>query len=175
MVGNAVVKGLALMEAFKSPRCESYGTTEEVPGRAPTAALRRPRRRVDESANRARGAGERVKKSYEKCHKENAEIDLLRVDGSTVYVEFKGKDAKDASGLDDATDDLADSGEFDEDTFSGLAPTLALLSAVECLVDATDYPGQSDDLTDGESWDGWKYKERDGAGAEVTLSFTATA
>lgn len=43
------------------------------------------------------------------------------------------------------------------------------------MVGETGYPGSYDQLTDGEEWEGWRYREQSGAGSEVTFVFEARA
>ena len=57
---------------------------------------------------------------------------------------------------------------------TGLAIAIAVVSSMECLVEATGYPGLADDIRSGETWGGWTYSETTGAGAEVTMAFEAT-
>jgi hypothetical protein len=42
-------------------------------------------------------------------------------------------------------------------------------------VEETGYPGSSDQLEDGDEWDGWRYETEEGAGSEFTATFIATS
>lgn len=110
--------------------------------------------------------------AYDACYNEDTELDLLVLDGSEVRVEVTGDDARARSGTDDELDAL-EAGR-DDVGMDGFAVALRMLMDVECLVEETTYPGSAEQLTDGDEWDGWRYAEDDGAGSEVTFSFTST-
>lgn len=99
----------------------------------------------------------------------NPKNDLLRVEGSTVFLEILGEDARAlAQGSDVTADNVLDA------DMTGLAIAIAVVSSMECLVEATGYPGLAADIRSGETWGGWTYSETTGAGAEVTMAFEAT-
>ena len=111
---------------------------------------------------------------YDACDQPEAKTDLVHLDGESVNVEVKGEAAKTMSGGDDAADNLGMRGEFDDGDTEGLAIMLATMSAVDCMVENTDFPGDSTQLQDGDEWDGWSYSEESGTGSEVTFTFTST-
>lgn len=120
------------------------------------------------------GSSAEAQAAYDACATPDAEINLVRMDGRSVLVELVGDDARVASGGEDAADEVA-TGELSEDSLSGLGMSMALLFAVECLVEETGYPGTSDQLTDGDEWDGWRYTETSGAGWEFTAMFESVS
>jgi outer membrane murein-binding lipoprotein Lpp len=118
---------------------------------------------------------EEAQAAYDACLNPKADTNVLRLDGSTVHVELVGDAAKSFSDSDDAVDNLENAGEFDDDDINGLVVGMLMLTAVDCMVEKTNYPGSSDDLTDGDKWEGWKYTEKDGTGAEMKMAFSATS
>lgn len=113
---------------------------------------------------------DRAKAAYDECVTPDAEIQLLRHDKNKVILEVKGDDARATAKIDDTIKNLGK----DDASLDGLGVMLAIVMGAECLVEQTGYPGKSDQLRDGETWDGWKYTETPGAGSEVTMTFTAT-
>lgn len=86
--------------------------------------------------------------------------DLVTLDGDTVRLEMTGDAARAAAG-------------HSEDV-SAAGIMLQFISAEDCLIDATLYPGRAQALEDGDEWDGWRYSTDDGAGSEIRSAFTAT-
>ena len=78
------------------------------------------------------------------------------------------------AGNDDAVNSIEDGG-LTQEGASGLVISFALLGAVACLVEETNYPGSSDQLTDGDEWDGWRFHEKSPVGSEFTATFEATS
>lgn len=120
-------------------------------------------------------ANEEAQIAYDACFNPDADPNLLQLDGDTVKVEVLGENAKALAGFGDAADNVEASGEFDDNDVDGFVVGVLMMSAIECLVDETGYPGSSDTLTDGEEWDGWRYSENAGAGSEMTFSFESTS
>lgn len=120
-------------------------------------------------------ANDAAQAAYDACLNPKADPDLLRIDGDTVQVEVIGDNAKALAGFSDAADNLTTTGKADDDDVDGFVVGMLMMSAVDCLVEETGYPGTSDALTDGEEWDGWTYSEEAGAGSEVTFSFKSTS
>lgn len=116
---------------------------------------------------------EAAQAAYDSCDRPEAKTDLVHLDDETVTVEVTGDTAKALSGGYDAGDNLGASGELDEDDAAGVGLMIGVISAVDCMVENTDFPGASDELRDGDEWDGWRYAEEDGPGSEVVYSFTA--
>ncbi|GEM_PF-3054252 len=111
--------------------------------------------------------------AYDACVKPDAETQVLVHDGNTVAIEIKGEAARALSGMEEETDALLAG---DEDaSLDGMGVGLAMIFAQDCLVEETGYPGSSDQLEDGDEWDGWRYSTDEGAGSEFTASFTATS
>jgi hypothetical protein len=111
--------------------------------------------------------------AYDACVKPEADTQVLVHDGSTVAIEIKGDAARALSGMEEETDALLAG---DEDTsLDGMGVGLAMLMAQDCLVEETGYPGSSDQLEDGDEWDGWRYETEEGAGSEFTATFIATS
>ncbi|MCS5732335.1 hypothetical protein [Herbiconiux daphne] len=112
--------------------------------------------------------------AYDACSGDD-DYGIMKVDGSSVLVELKGDNARIASSLgDDLNDALSGNGKpKTSDSPSSLQIALTMLGDVDCLTEQTNYPGASDDLSDGEEWDGWKYSYEKGAGSEETHRFTA--
>lgn len=84
---------------------------------------------------------------------------LMRVEGATLYVEVTGANARAV-----ARGDLADSFDVEYD----------YIAIAECLAVNTDFPGMGIDLRNGDSWDGWTYREESGPGSEMRRIFTST-
>lgn len=120
-------------------------------------------------------AEEAAQTAYDACHKPEAENDLFVLDGKAVSLAVTGGNAAAMSKGSDAADALQSSGELDDDQISGVGIMMATLFGMECLVDETGYPGSTDELSDGEEWDGWTYNEEEGTGSEVTFTFTSTS
>lgn len=112
--------------------------------------------------------------AYDGCIKEGAEVQLLQLDGASVSVEVTGENAQALSNMESEMNSVLNGSGTEPDGPGGLAVALSMLGAVDCLVEATDYPGGSDDLENGDEWDGWRYSEESGAGSETTMRFTAT-
>lgn len=94
--------------------------------------------------------------------------DLLRLDGSSVLVEVLGDDARAlAEGGGTSAEDIA-AGDIPD-----LGVAFSVISGMECLVEATGYPGSMDQLRDGEEWGGWTFTITPGAGNEETSAFIA--
>lgn len=93
---------------------------------------------------------------YDEC----GDSDLVSLDGSTVRLEMTGEAARAAAGHSDEVSDFGMMIEF--------------ISAEDCLIDATAYPGRAEALEDGDEWEGWRYSSDDGPGSEVRSAFTAT-
>lgn len=124
----------------------------------------------------------RAQEAYDTCSdSETDDLGLVQIEGSTVLVAIEGKYARAYSNFDSEIDDLmsemdegtASSQERDEGEVSGFKVGLTMLASIDCLIEQTEYPGTSDDLTDGEEWDGWEYEYEDGAGSSETYRFTA--
>ncbi|MFB7797244.1 hypothetical protein [Isoptericola sp. NPDC056134] len=114
--------------------------------------------------------------AYDACHKTEAKIDLLEIDGNQVSVVVAGENAKAMSGSDEEIAALSN-GEVPDETEgpSAFAVSLAAVDSADCLAEHTGYPGSYDQLTDGEEWDGWRFEEETGAGSEFTSTFVATS
>jgi hypothetical protein len=111
--------------------------------------------------------------AYDTCVSEEGNAELLQVDGDQVAVVIEGDNARAYSGMGDEVDNFSSTSSFDEGGLSGIAIGLVMLMDMECLVEATGYPGSSDQLRSGETWDGWRYEETHGAGSEIAMTFTA--
>lgn len=114
---------------------------------------------------------ESAREAYDACVKPDAEVQVLRHEGNTVTLSVTGEDARDLAGMEDDANSILDGGEADG---NGLAIGLAIIVAQDCMLEQTSYPGTSDQLADGDEWDGWTFHEESGAGSEFTATFTAT-
>lgn len=120
------------------------------------------------------GNGE-AQAAYDACS-EKSDYGLMKLDGASVVESLTGENARVSSGLSDDLDDTLngdgpDAG--DSDSPNSLQLALTYLGDIDCLVEQTDYPGVTDDLQDGDEWDGWTYSYEQGAGSEETHRFTA--
>lgn len=121
------------------------------------------------------GAAEQAAlEAYDACKASGMNRDLLRHDGNEVRIEITGEDARDVSRAGDAAENLQRNQEWGDDDLAGVGTMFAALSISNCMVEETGYPGTSEQLADGESWEGWSYAEESGAGSEVLLTYTAT-
>lgn len=108
--------------------------------------------------------------AFDACTTGGDENGLLRLDGTSVHLEVVGENAKALAAFNSA-DFSGDVADWDA---SGLGITLALMSAGECLVEVTAYPGTTEQLRDGDTWTGWSLSASEGPGAEARLTFTAS-
>ncbi|PWD52042.1 hypothetical protein C8046_16715 [Serinibacter arcticus] len=114
------------------------------------------------------GNTEMAEALYEACTDQGG--DLIRLDGSAVLLEVLGQDARDlAEGSDVTADDIL-AGDM-----PNLGVAMSVLAGTECLAEATGYPGNYEQLRDGEDWNGWEYSVASGTGSESTAIFRATA
>lgn len=111
--------------------------------------------------------------AYEACADPDAKVQVLEQDGNQVTISVAGENAKAFAGTEDETDAILAGEEIDSEGVSGLGVSFAVIMASDCLVEETGYPGSSDQLTDGEEWDGWRFEEESGAGSEFSMIFTA--
>lgn len=112
------------------------------------------------------GGNAEAEAAAEECADEGGE--RLTVDGSSVRFEVTGDEAAALGNVDPDSPDpdlLADA--------TGIA--LSAVMTLECLTEATDYPGSVNDLADGDEWDGWRYIEEDTVGAEIRFTFRASS
>ena len=114
--------------------------------------------------------------AYDACIKPEASVQLLKHTGNKVLIEVTGDAAKALSNVDEEMKSiLAGTASDDAGSITGFGVTLAVLSASDCLVEETGYPGKASQLASGDAWDGWTYKESSGAGSESTMAFIATS
>ena len=114
--------------------------------------------------------------AYDACLNPDAATQLLKLDGDQVLVSVTGDDAKALSGAEADFDALlAGAAPSTNGAPTGIGVSMAILRDTSCLVEVTGYPGSSDQLRDGDSWEGWTYDESAGAGSEATMSFKATS
>lgn len=104
-------------------------------------------------------AKEAAKAVYDACADHGAFQQVVRLDGKSVYLEMKGKNAKDALG--------------------GYTPGEAVgteryEAAEDCIAKHTNFPGLPGHWAVGDEWEGWRYHFEDGAGYERANVFTAT-
>lgn len=116
---------------------------------------------------------EAAQAAYDSCDRPDAKTDLVHLEDETVTIEVTGDTAKALSGGYDAGDNLGTAGELEEGDAAGIGLMIGVVSAVDCMVENTSFPGTSEELRDGDEWDGWRYAEEDGPGSEVVYSFTA--
>ena len=118
----------------------------------------------------SRGGNAAASAAYDACVNPKG-APILKLDGSSVRIEIKGDAAQKIAGSDEEVKSLTSgdtSGNLD-----GLMVGLELITTTDCLVKETGYPGTSDQLKNGDSWDGWSYSIDQGAGSEETQTFTA--
>lgn len=113
--------------------------------------------------------------AYDQCFNAEAEFSLLEVEGSTVQIVVEGEAARALAGTDGEIDQVLAGDGPAEGELTGLGVSLAMLTTIDCLVEVTDYPGSSDQLAEGDAWEGWEYSYTDGAGSSFTASFTSTS
>lgn len=119
------------------------------------------------------GAGNaEAQAAYDACGQPDAELQLMRLDGNQVILEVTGDNAVALSGSDEELEKVL-SGQDTGDGPSALAISVGLMAGMECLIEHTGYPGSSDQIKDGEEWDGWSFSEEPGTGSEFVLRFTA--
>ncbi len=117
-------------------------------------------------------AGEAAaQEAYDACVKPDAKVQVLQREGKAVVISVKGDDARALAGMEDDAGAILSG---DEASGDGLAIGLSVILAQDCMIEQTGYPGSSDQLADGDEWDGWKFEEESGAGSEFTATFTAT-
>ena len=98
-------------------------------------------------------------------------VQVLGHEGNTVTISVTGDDARALAGMEDDVKAIQGGGEAQG---AGIAVGMAIIVAQNCLIEETGYPGTSDQLVDGDQWDGWEFSEESGAGSEFTARFTAT-
>ena len=118
---------------------------------------------------------ESARAAYDACLNPDAATSLLKLDGDRVVVAVTGDAAKALSGAEADFDALlAGIAPTNDGALTGIGVSMAILRDTGCLVEETGYPGSSDQLKDGDSWEGWNYHETAGVGSETTMTFKAT-
>lgn len=116
-------------------------------------------------------ANEAAQAAYDECVRPESDVQVLFINEGTVSVQVKGDLARAMAESDFSAESIVnDSGELPE----SVGISLAVLAGTDCLVEQTGYPGSSDQLTDGEEWDNWRFSEESGPGSEFSLLFTST-
>ncbi|HLS16151.1 MAG TPA: hypothetical protein VK095_16715 [Beutenbergiaceae bacterium] len=106
---------------------------------------------------------------YEACHLPDAEVSLLEHQRDQVIISVTGEQAQALGSFN--TDDFSDLESLDTD---GVMIGLTLIMLSDCIIEETGFPGVTDQLRDGDEWDGWSYSDEGGAGSTVRMVFTAT-
>ncbi len=109
--------------------------------------------------------------AYEVCDRPDRKgHDLMQLDGSTVSIVIDGEAARD---LGDGYEEVDKVGSTSFDA-GKLATMFRYVADVTCMVDETGFPGSWDQLKNGDTWEGWEYREDEGAGNASSAHFTAT-
>jgi hypothetical protein len=125
-------------------------------------------------------AGEEAAQAvYDACANPDAETEVLEANGNTVSIVVRGEDARAFGGFGDEVDAFSNAaesgGDLDDLSLDGLAVTASVLLGSQCLAKETGYPGNAEQLRDGESWNGWRFEEEQGTGSEFEMRFIATS
>ncbi|MGC0271730.1 hypothetical protein ACO0LV_01885 [Pseudactinotalea sp. Z1739] len=122
----------------------------------------------------ASAAEEAAQAVYEECVRPDADHQLLEHDGPEVRIAVTGDAARARAGASGALDAVERGDDPEDVDFTGMGIAMGVVLATECLVEETRYPGSSDQLQDGDEWEGWRFTEESGAGSEFTATFTST-